>query len=131
MVMAKKSISNAFKENDTLAKKMFMLFEYYNNKLSPQELAKKYSISRAGFYLIKNAYENNGTNGLIAKKKGPKRNYVRTENIKNLVIRYKFIDSDCSPEIIAQKLKQLGHKISIRSVQRIISELRLQKKTLL
>lgn len=118
-----------FKENDVVAKKMFMLFEYYTQKVSPSELSKKYSISRAGFYVIKNTYERNGTLGLIKKKTGPKRNYVRTENIRNLIIRYKFVDANSSPEVITQKLKQLGHKISKRSVSRIIAELRLQKKT--
>lgn len=126
-----KTFSNTmpFKENDIVAKKMFMLFEYYSNCASPSKLIKKYGISRPGFYLIKNAYEKDGTNGLIKKKTGPKRNYVRTENIKNLIIRYKFVDPDSSPEVITQKLRQLGHKISIRSVNRVIAELRLQKKT--
>ena len=121
--------SFAFKENDTVAKKMFMLFEYYNNRISPSELSKKYGFSRAGFYVTKNSYERNGTEGLIKRKTGPKKNYVRTENIRNLIIRYKFVDPNSSSEVITQKLKQLGHKISQRSVARVIAELRLQKKT--
>jgi transposase len=117
------------KENDDLTKKLFMLFEYYNTDITVKDIVKKYKISRAGFYVIKNLFEKRGSAGLIKKKTGPKHNYVRTESIKNLVIRLKYLDPYLSGAVIAQKLNQQGHKISIKSVERIISELKLVKKT--
>jgi len=117
------------KEKDDLTKKLFMLFEYYNKDITVKDIVKKHKISRAGFYVIKKLYEENGSVGLIKKKTGPKHNYVRTESIKNLVIRLKYLDPNLSGAVIAQKLNQQGHKISIKSVERIISELKLVKKT--
>lgn len=117
------------KKDDDLAIKLIMLYRYYHDKIRISKLIIEYGISRAGFYIIKNRYEKYGTGGLIKKKTGPKRNYVRTEQIKNLVIRYKYLDPRSSGAVIAQKLNQQGYKISVKSVERIISELRLEKKT--
>jgi hypothetical protein len=47
-----------------------------------------------------------------------------------LVIRYRFLDPDCSVDVVAQKLRQQGHPISTRSVERIVADYGLQKKTL-
>lgn len=46
------------------------------------------------------------------------------------VIRHRFLDPDASAEVIAQKLSQVGSKISVRSVERVIEDFGLQKKTL-
>jgi hypothetical protein len=45
------------------------------------------------------------------------------------IIRYRFLDPQMSLEVIAQKLNQNGCPIAIRSVERVISEYGLQKKT--
>jgi len=63
-------------------------------------------------------------------KRGPKTHYRRTAEVVRQVIRHRFLDADASPEVIAQKLCQSGWEISIRSVQRVIEEYGLQKKTL-
>jgi DNA polymerase III delta subunit len=50
--------------------------------------------------------------------------------LKNQVIRYKFLDDKQGAAVIAQKLRQKGMKASASSVQRVIEEYGLQKKTL-
>ena len=45
------------------------------------------------------------------------------------IIRYRFLDPDSSPEVIAQKLRQCGYPISASSVKRVIAQFGLQKKT--
>jgi hypothetical protein len=54
----------------------------------------------------------------------------RTEEMVRQIIRHRFLDPDASAEVIAQKLQQAHHLISIRSVERVISDFGLQKKTL-
>jgi hypothetical protein len=46
------------------------------------------------------------------------------------VIRHRFLDADASAQVIGQKLRQVGCVVSTRSVERIIAEYGLQKKTL-
>jgi len=47
-----------------------------------------------------------------------------------LVIRCRFLDPESSPAVIAQKIRQQKLAISTRSVERIIADFGLQKKTL-
>lgn len=44
------------------------------------------------------------------------------------IIRLRFLDPKASAEVIAQKLRQTGVKVSVRSVERTITEYGLQKK---
>jgi hypothetical protein len=67
---------------------------------------------------------------LASKPRGPKRNYRRTDELVRQVVRHRFLDPNASPEVIAQKLRQTGFVISTRSVERVIAEYGLQKKTL-
>ena len=68
--------------------------------------------------------------GLKSKPRGPKTLYRRTGELIRQVIRYRFLDPEASAEVIAQKLRQTGFVISIRSVERVIADYGLQKKTL-
>ena len=63
-------------------------------------------------------------------KRGPKTNYVRTDEVERQVIRHRFLDPDATVDVIAQKLRQAGFPISTRSVDRVIEKYGLQKKTL-
>ena len=66
---------------------------------------------------------------LLSQKRGPKHNYRRTDEVIRQVIRHRFLDPDASAEVIAQKLRQCGLSISTRSVERVIEQFGLQKKT--
>ena len=66
---------------------------------------------------------------LKSAKRGPKTNYRRTEQVVRQIIRHRFLDPDASAEVIAQKLRQCGWEISTRSVERVIGQFGLQKKT--
>jgi transposase len=117
--------------NDDISIKLAMLFESMCLGVKVTEVAKKYGYSRARFYQIKTAYEQKGTDGLIKRKRGPKNNSVRTDTINKQIIRHRFLDPAASAAVISQKLRQVGYNVSIRSVERTITELGLQKKTLL
>ena len=77
-----------------------------------------------------NGFIKDGSKALIPKKTGPKTNYVRTDNVVNQIIRHRFLDPDANAEVIAQKMRQTGIKVSKRTVERTITEHGLQKKTL-
>ena len=94
------------------------------------QAAKQFHLSRQRYYQLRTAFEEQGALGLILEPRGPKTDYRRTEQIVRLVIRHRFLDTEASAEVIAQKLRQEGHTISQRSVERIIADYGLQKKTL-
>lgn len=116
--------------DDEVALKLLMLIEGKCMGLGPTKAAEKYGYSKQRFFQLYHSFEEEGSTALISKKKGPKTNYVRTDNVVTQVIRYKFLDPDMSPAVISQKMKQTGLNVSQRSVERIIAEQGLQKKTL-
>jgi transposase len=122
--------SIAINKGDKIGLKVAMLFENQCLGTQATQAAIKYGFSRPCFYQIKNNFKNGGTEALREKKKGPSKNYKRTDTIVNQILRMRFLDPDASTAVITQKLKQLGFEISQRSVERTITEYGIQKKTL-
>lgn len=117
-------------ENDEVARKLAMLIEGECGTLGPFSAARKFGFSRQRYFQLRLAFLENGAAGLISRPRGPKTNYRRTDEVVCQVIRHRFLDPDASPEVIAQKLRQAGFEISVRSVNRVFAQFGLQKKTL-
>jgi len=117
------------REDDEITFKLAMLYEGQCEGLGPLKAAKKYGFTRQRYYQILDQFRERGAAGLKRLKPGPKGNYRRTDEVVRQIIRYRFLDPQMSPEVIAQKLNQNGYLIAIRSVERVFSEYGLQKKT--
>jgi transposase len=115
--------------DDEITIKLAMLIEGECEGFGPLRAAKRFGFSKQRYFQIRSAFQEQGAQGLISKVRGPKRNYRRTSEVVRQVIRHRFLDPDASAEVIAQKLRQTGFVISIRSVERVIAEYGLQKKT--
>lgn len=116
---------------DKLSLKINMVTEYIYGDVSINYITQKYGYTKQRFFQILNLYKQGGVEALTTMKTGPKKNRIRTENIENLIVRYKFTDPLMSAAVIAQKLKQQGISISQRSVMRTITERGLSKKNFL
>ena len=117
-------------EGDEITRKLSMLIEGECEGLGPKQAAEKYGYSKQRYFQLRKAFLEQGALALQSEKRGPKTNYRRTAEVVRQVIRHRFLDPDASPEVIAQKLRQTEWPISTRSVQRVIEEYGLQKKTL-
>ena len=117
-------------EDDEVCHRLAMLSEGECEGLGPSKAAQKYGFTRQRYYQILAAFQADGAQGLLRHTPGPKTDYRRTDQVVRLVIRCRFLDPDSSPAVIAQKVRQQGHPISQRSVERIIADYGLQKKTL-
>lgn len=118
------------KSGDKVTRQLAMIIEGKCLGLGPTKAAKKYGYSKQRFFQVLKAFIKNGSQALIPKKTGPKTNYVRTENVVSQIIRHRFLDPEANSEVIAQKMRQTGIKVSQRTVERTITEYGLQKKTL-
>lgn len=116
--------------DDEITRKLAMLVEGECEGLGAKEAAKKYGYTRQRYSQILGVYRALGAEALKSRKRGPKGNYRRTEELMRQVIRFRFLDPDASAEVIAQKLRQCGWEISRSSVERVIAQYGLQKKTL-
>ena len=117
-------------EDDEVTRKLSMLIEGECDGLGPTKAARKFGLTKQRYLQLRKAFSEQGAAALQRRKCGPKTNYRRTAEVVRQVIRHRFLDSDASTEVIAQKLRQGGWTISNRSVRRVIEEYGLQKKTL-
>lgn len=119
----------AVRDDDELVRKLMMIVEGECEGLGPSAAARKYCYTRQRYNQLRKAFLEHGTKALANLKRGPKKNYRATEAVIRQIIRYRFLDPDASPEIIAQKLRQCNFAISSRSVERVVTLYGLQKKT--
>lgn len=117
-------------QHDEISLKLMMLLEGECEGIGPSAAATKFGFSRQRYFQLKKAFAQGGAAALASKLTGPKHNYRRTDELVRQVIRHRFLDPDASADVIAQKLNQGNYPISIRSVERVIADFGLQKKTL-
>lgn len=116
--------------DDEITRKLAMLIEGECGSLPPHQAASKFGFSRARYYQLLSAFLSGGALALHSHKRGPKAPSRCTVQVVRQIIRHRFLDPDASAEVIAQKLSQSGMQISTRSVERVLEEYGLQKKTL-
>src|SRR3990167_6786290 len=114
-------------KEDEITSKLAMLYEGECEGLGPTRASKKYGYSKQRYFQLLTLYSQQGALSLQSKKRGPKSNYRRTDEVVRQVIRHRFLDSDASVKIIAQKINQCHFPISTRSVERVIEQFGLQK----
>lgn len=117
------------RDDDEITIKLAMLYEGECEGQSRSQCADKFNYSRQRYHQLLNQFLSQGALALQSQKRGPKSNYRRTDQVVRQIIRYRFLDPELTAEVIAQKLIQSGQTIAIRSVERVISEYGLQKKT--
>lgn len=122
--------SLAVSADDEITRKLAMLIEGECEGLGPLQAAQKFGFSKQRYFQIRKAFQESGAAALLSRRRGPKTNYRRTSEVERQVIRHRFLDAEASAEVIAQKIRQTGLPISTRSVERIIADYGLQKKTL-
>lgn len=118
------------KVDDEITKKLSMLFEGECEGIGAGVAAAKFGFTRQRYYQLLRQFQNQGAEALKSKKTGPQNNYRRSDEVVRQIIRHRFLDPDATLPVIAQKLNQCGFCVSIRSVERVISQYGLQKKTL-
>ena len=121
--------SLAVPDDDEITRKLAMLIEGECEGVGPTQAAQKFHFSPQRYFQLRTAFAESGAIALLSQKRGPKRPYRRTEEAIRQIIRHRFLDPEASPEVIAQKLRQCGLLISTRSVERVIEQFGLQKKT--
>ena len=116
--------------DDEISLKLAMIYEGECTELGPLAAARKFGFSKPRYFQLRHALQERGAAALKSQNRGPKTQYRRTQEIVRQIIRHRFLDPEASVAVIAQKLSQTRHAISIRSVERVVADYGLQKKTL-
>jgi hypothetical protein len=115
--------------DDEVTCKLAMLIAGECLGLGPVEAAKAFGYSKQRYFQLRAAFAARGAADLVSHKPGPKRHYRRTDEAIRQVVRHRFLGPEASADVIARRLRQAGVPISTRSVERIIEQFGLQKKT--
>jgi hypothetical protein len=115
--------------DDEITRKLAMLVEGQCEGLGPTQAARKFGYTKQRYFQLLRQFEAHGARALQSRPRGPKANHRRTEERLRQIIRYRFLNPDASAAVIAQKLRQAHYPLSTRSVQRVIEDFGLQKKT--
>jgi len=115
--------------DDDVTRTLAMLMDGEGHGSGPLQAARNFGFSKQRYFPLRQAYRPGGASARASKPRGPKRHYRRTNAVVRQVIRHRFLDPEASPAVIAQKLTQAGWTLSIRSVERVIEQFGLQKKT--
>ena len=117
-------------QQDDITPKLAMIFEAQCEGQRIIDIVNKFGYSKQRYYQLLHLFQEKGAIALLNQKRGPKGNYRRTGENTRQIIRHRFLDPDASSDVIAQKMRQNDIQISKRSVERVIQEYGLQKKTL-
>ena len=115
--------------DDEISQKLLMLIEGQCSPLGPKQAAAKFGFTTQRYSQLLKVYSLQGASALASRKRGPQRHDRRTAEAVRQVIRHRFLDPDASAAVIAQKLTQSSFTISVRSGDRGIEDVGLQKKT--
>ena len=115
--------------DDAVTCKLAMLIAGECLGLGPAAAADAFGYSKQRYFQLRDAFAAHGAAALANRKTGPKGNYRRTDEAIRQAVRHRFLDPEAPPDVIAQCLRQSGVPISTRSVERIIEQFGLQKKT--
>ncbi|HUT32051.1 MAG TPA: hypothetical protein VNE39_01110 [Planctomycetota bacterium] len=116
--------------DDEVTRKLAMLVEGECGRAGPKATAERFGFSRQRYFQLRAAFLEQGAAALQSRPRGPKHHYRRSREAVCQAIRHRLLDPEASSAVIAQKLRQVGLRISKRSVDRIFAEFGLQKKTL-
>jgi transposase len=116
--------------DDEITRKLAMLIAGECEGRGPLRAAEKFGFSKQRYFQLRQAFQEHGALALRSQRRGPKTHYRRTEEVVRQVIRHRFLDPEASAPVIGQKLRQAGQPVSTRSVERVIGDHGLQKKTL-
>jgi len=116
--------------DDEITRKLSMLIAGQCGNEPIDEVVARFDYSRQRYFQLLAQFRKQGAKGLLSSKRGPKAKYRRTQEVVCQVIRHRFLDPEASTKVIAQKLRQCHFRVSKRTVDRIIAQYGLQKKTL-
>jgi len=107
---------------DEITRKLAMLVEGECEGRGPLRAAEKFGYSKQRYFQLRQAFQERGALALQSRRRGPKSNYRRTEEVVRQVIRHRFLDPEASAQVIGQKLRQAGQPVSTRRVERVIED---------
>jgi transposase len=112
---------------DEAALDLLMLVEGETSGVPLDEVLSRFGRSRSTYYEKLRRFRENGLEGLLARPPGPRGPWRRPPEVIRYVVTARLRHKERSAAAIAEDLARLGHTVSVRSVERTLTEFGLTR----
>jgi transposase len=112
---------------DEAAIDLAMLIEGETSGKPLDAVLSEYGRSRSTYYEKLRKFREQGTSGLLSRPPGPRSAWRRPLEVVRFIVTARLRDPERSAVRIAADLARLGHEVSVRSVERTLTQFGLTK----
>jgi transposase len=92
-----------------------------------EEVLAEFGRSRSTYYEKLRRFRDHGVEGLLARPPGPRSAWRRPLEVVRFVVTARLRDPERSAADIAEDLRRLGHEVSVRSIERTLTQFGLTR----
>lgn len=112
---------------DEAATDLVMLVEGETSGRALDDVLAEFGRSRSTYYEKLRRFREQGLEGLLARPPGPRSSWRRPLEVVRFVVTTRLRHPDRTPGVIAAELAALGHPVSVRSVERTLTQFGLTR----
>lgn len=112
---------------DEAALDLVMLVEGETSGRPLDEVLRQFGRSRSTYYEKLRRYRESGLEGLLSRPPGPRSPWRRPIEVVRFIVTAKLRHPDRTAAAIAEELGRAGHPVSVRSVERTLSQFGLTR----
>lgn len=113
---------------DEAALDLVMLIEGETSGRPLDEILLRYGRSRSTYYEKLRRFRENGVEGLLSRPPGPRSPWRRPLEVVRFIVTTRLRHPDRAASAIADDLARLGHLVSVRSVERTLTQFGLTRQ---
>ncbi len=117
----------ALRREDEAAVDLAMLIEGETSGRSLEEVLERYGRSRSTYYEKLRRFREQGIEGLMARPSGPRSPWRRPVEVLRYIVTTRLRHPERGAPAIADDLARLGHRVSVRSVERTLTQFGLTR----
>jgi transposase len=117
------------REEDEAVLDLVMLIDGETSGRDLDDVLRQYGRSRSTYYEKLRRFREQGLEGLLARPPGPRTAWRRPLEVVRFVVTTKLRHPDRGAPEIVQDLERLGHAVSVRTVERTLTEFGLTRST--
>jgi hypothetical protein len=115
------------RHEDEVGSDLLMLIDGETSGRPLEEVLLEHGRSRSTYYEKLRRFREEGVEGLLARPPGPRSAWRRPLEVVRFIVRTRIRDPERSAALIAEDLLRLGHEVSVRSVERTLSQFGLTR----
>ncbi len=112
---------------DDASHDLVMLIEGETSGRPLDEILARFGRSRSTYYEKLRRFREQGLEGLLARPPGPRSAWRRPLEVIRFIVTSRLRDPDRGAPAIAEELARLGHAVSVRSVERTLTQFGLTR----